>query len=372
MGSLSAPIYRGRLIAPDFGYLGVDWGAVVWIGEVDGAVLLTESAKATRDGAWLDLAGSMETGFWGEEDHLAMRAEFDRWPAEDFVEAFGWDIEFTGPLHGRAELRGRRSRLVGSAEVSSPEGSYLGVPFSDLDARLNLHGGVTEVTALEAAVGNGRLAVRGSLTDLGSYDGTLTLDAVDAGLLLGTEGETPGWGGRLSGEVTLQGPLDRPRLVANLRSRRLFYGDEGVGALEARLLGRGDGDIVVDMALTSPRLSFEARGRVAATAPYQAELQLSASETSLDPFVRVFQPGLPGALALIASGDAALRGPLLHPSELEGAIRIHGLELLLPELQLRMPEPVTVTLESGAGESRQNSPGGHRVEARRRRERRPR
>ena len=347
LGSLSAPIYRGRFIGPDFGYLGVDWGAVDWIGEIDGAVLLTESLKATREGAWLDLAGSMETGFWGEEDHLAMRAEFDRWPAEDFVEAFGWDIEFTGPLQGRAELRGRRSRLVGNAHVRSPEGSYLGVPFSDLDARLNLHGGVTEVTALEAAVGKGRLAVRGSLTDLGSYDGTLTLDAVDAGLLLGTEGEAPGWGGRLSGEITLQGPLDRPRLVASLRSRRLFYGDEGVGALEARLLGRGDGDIVVDMALTSPRLSFEARGRVAATAPYQAELQLAASETSLDPFVRVFQPALPGSLALIASGDAALRGPLLRPSELEGAIRVHGLELLLPELQLRMPEPVAITLESG-------------------------
>ncbi len=347
VGSLRAPIYRGRFTASRLGYLDVDWGAVDGAGELNGAALLVESLQASRGGAQLGLTGSMETGFWGEEDHLAMRAELDSWPAEDFVKAFAWDLGFVGPIAGRAELTGRRSRLEGSAELRSKRGSYLDIPLSDLDARMRFHGGVTEVTALEAAVGKGRVTLRGSLTDLGSYDGTLTLDAVDAGVLLGAAGGEPGWGGRLSGEVTLQGPLDRPRLAATLRSRRIFYGDEGVGALEALLVGHGDGDVVIDASLTSPRLAIEARGRVAAAAPHGAELELSAAETSLDPFVRVFQPALPSSLSLIASGDAALHGPLLRPSEIEGVIRVRTLELALPELELRTPEPVTVTLAAG-------------------------
>src|SRR6185436_11841559 len=102
-------------------------------------------------------------------------------------------------------------------------------------------------------------------------------------------------GGRVSGSVLWQGTRARPRVEGELTAARVFLGDEGLGALEGRITGTGDGRVAVDARSRSPRVDLALKGSLGVVAPYEADLALTAEQTSLDPFVRVAS-NLPAAV----------------------------------------------------------------------------
>src|SRR5262249_6223937 len=137
-----------------------------------------------------------------------------------------------------------------------------------------------------ARVGGGAVEFAGTLTDDGVYDGRARVDGLDLAALLPATGSSPKWSGRVSGALTLQGPLARPRVAGEITSPRVFLADEGVGALEGRVRGRGDGTVAVDARCRSARVDLALAGTVGAAAPYVADLTVTAQQTSLDPFAR--------------------------------------------------------------------------------------
>ena len=147
--------------------------------------------------------------------------------------------------------------------------------------------------------------------------------------------------------VTLQGTLRRPRLVGSLRSPRLFLGDEGLGALEARFEGRGDGEVRVVATVRSGRVDVGLEGHVDAAPPHAAELVLTARETSLDPFLRTAWKALPPALGLVASGEVRVYGPLTEREALRAIARLDPLLVLVPEYPGRTRAPVVLRFEKG-------------------------
>src|SRR6185503_13472431 len=163
----------------------------------------------------------------------------------DFIKAFGWDLRMDGLVTGEAAVSGRRSAPSGSARVTSPAGRYYGVAFADLEVDALLRARATEVRKGRARVGGGTISFHGVVGDDGVYDGSATVTGMDVGELLPPVAGAA-WAGRVSGTATVQGPLVRPRLRARFTSPRLFLGDEGVGALEADLVGAGDGAVGVE------------------------------------------------------------------------------------------------------------------------------
>ena len=169
---------------------------------------------------------------------------------------------------------------------------------------------------------------------------------VDLGALAPRSVPGAALGGRLTGRLEMQGTLTRPRLRASLSSPRLFLGDEGIGALEARVVGKGDGRIAVDGQCRSARVDLALAGAVGATPPYAAELTLSARSTSLDPFLRAVRPALPSTLALVASGQALSVAPA-DPGRDPGRGRRSRPPGPPAEFPLGAKEPVRLTFSGG-------------------------
>jgi hypothetical protein len=348
-GTVDWPIFDGRFDGEGVAYAGVDWGRAQWTGTFDTAAESVESRplvlrKGTGEIVW---NGLTQIGWFGLRDAIEGRGRASAWPVEDLVTFMEWDVVATGLVSGEASVRGRRSAPEGEGRGTARAGRYYAIPYDEAHVESRWKAGVAEVTRGEARLGGGTLAFRGSVTDDGVYDGTGEMEGVDLGALTPAPLPAAAFGGRLSGRLAMQGTLVRPRLRATLSSPRLFLGDEGIGALDARLVGTGDGQVVVDGTCRSARVDVALAGAVGAFPPYAADLTLEARSTSLDPFLRALQPTLPAALALVATGEVRVRGPLEAPAGIRAEAVVPDLQLLLPDFAVRSREPVRVTFSGG-------------------------
>jgi autotransporter translocation and assembly factor TamB len=346
-GTLEAPVFEGRFAGEEVTYLGVRWGRAEWAGTATVDEVRSHSLVLKRPGGELWMDGRLDTGVLGERDAVDVRLRLENWPAADLLTALAWDLELEGPLSGTVVVSGRRSAPQGQASLKSPAGRYYGVPFDALAVATQFSPGLTTVTRGTAKVGGGALAFHGGVTDTGLYDGAAELTDLDVGALFPRVPQNLRPGGRLSGTVVVAGPLARPRVDGTLRSRRLFLGDEGVGALEARLLGKGDGQVTVEARARSPRVDLQVAGQVGATAPFPAALRFALSDTSVDPFVRAAYPRLPSTVGVVTSGTLSLDGPLQRPEELHAVAEARHLQVLLPDYPVKNREPLRVELAGG-------------------------
>lgn len=348
-GTTTDPVFEGRFTAPSLGYAGVDWGRAQWSGVFDTAAESVESRPlVVRKGEGeLQWDGLTEVGWFGMRDSVSGRFRIGNWPAEDVVTFMEWDIDATGLVSGGGSVRGRRSAPDGEARVSARGGRYYGVAYDEAVLASRWKGPLTEVTSGRLQIGGGDVTFHGSLTDDGVYDGAAVLRGVDIGALAPLAPEGAALSGPLAGTLELQGNLSRPRLRGQLSSTHLFLGDEGLGALEATLVGSGDGRVGVEARCRSGRVDLALAGEVATLAPYSSALRVTARDTSLDPFLRALRPSLPSALALVASGEVELRGPLGSPADMHVEANVPDLRLLLPEYPIRASEPVRFAVEGG-------------------------
>lgn len=346
-GTLPAPVFEGRFSGHDVGYQGVVWGKADWAGSVDATAVRSSSLFLSRGGAELSLDGLMQTGYYGGQDALDLRLRLKDWPAEDLVKAMAWDLDVTGPVTGRAHVRGRRSDPIGEADAVARRGRYYGIPYDEARLETTWTAAVTRIRAGHAVVGGGTLDFRGTASDEGVYDGAAEVRGVEIGAIVPPSPEATRLGGRLFGQATLQGTLDHPRLLARISSSRLFVGDEGLGALEASLTARGDGAVRVEARCRSPRTDLALAGTIGAAPPYAGDLRLAAKDTSVDPYLRALWPALPPALGMTTTGELLLRGPLRSLRELTGEAALADLVLSFPEYPVRNREPVRVSLKGG-------------------------
>ena len=348
-GSVDWPVFSGRFAGTQLRYGGVDWGRAEWTGTLDTAAEAVESHSLVlrKPGAELWWDGRTEIGWFGQRDRLDGRARVEGWPVEDLVRFMDWNVLVSGRVTGEALVAGRRSDPRGEARLTARDGRYYRVPYDSARLASRWNGRRTEVTTGEVSLGGGRVSFRGSLSDDGVYDGSGELESVDLGTLAPATAGGVGYGGRLSGRVLLQGTLARPRLSASLRSSRLFFGDEGIGALEARLVGSGDGRVRIDGSCRSARVDVALAGSVGVTPPYPAALRLVSKSTSVDPFLRAVQPALPAALSIVASGEARVEGPLASLESVRAEAALPDVQLLLPEYSVRASEPVRLSYNAG-------------------------
>jgi len=348
-GTLDWPVFDGRFEGSELGYGGVQWGEAAWTGSFDTAAeaVTSRPLRLRKAGAELVWEGRTEVGWLGQKDALAGRAQATAWPAEDLVRFMEWNVAASGRLTGAANVRGRRSAPEGDAQGTAHGGRYYGVAYDEATIESRWRAQQAEVTRGELRLGGGLVRFAGSVSDDGVYDATGEIEAVDVAVFVPAPGPTAGLGGRISGHMLLQGTLTRPRLAAKLSSPRLFFGDEGIGALEAQLTGAGDGRVLVDGRCRSGRLDLTLVGSAFASAPYQADLRLALHSTSVDPFLRALRPQLPQGLALVASGAARIEGPLARPAELRAEAILPELELLMADFPVRAREPMSLRLAAG-------------------------
>ena len=108
--------------------------------------------------------------------------------------------------------------------------------------------------------------------------------------------------------------------------------------------------VTLNFDAASSRLAISGAGRVALTEQMDAEMTLRFSDTSLDPYVRFFEPRLSPFTNAVMGGTIRVSGELMDIDHLLVDARVEQLDLKLFDYQLRNKGPIEISLDRHVAE----------------------
>jgi TamB, inner membrane protein subunit of TAM complex len=309
-------------------------------------VFITESV--VRSGASeIHADGQFSLGYprkdGGEE--INARVLVNRRPVSDLRHAFGLDdYPVEGALSGEFHLFGKYETPFGFGHMQIDAGVAYGETFERATSALRFEGGGVRLDGIDIAKSTGRVTGAAFVGWDGSYsfnaDGTkIPVESLKTASL-----PRAPLSGVLQFNATGTGLFDDPRYDVKLTTDDLFAGDEGIGQLTGRLALRGE-LLTVELEVASSRLAVSGSGRIALTPEMDAELMIRFNETSLDPYVRFFEPRLSPFTNAVAGGTIRVVGELTDPHHIVVDGKVEQLDLKLFDYRLRNEGPIEITLD---------------------------
>ena len=274
----------------------------------------------------------------GEE--INARVRINRRRLADLRHAFELDdYPVEGIVSGEYHLYGKYETPFGFGRLAIDDGVAYGEPFETATASLRFEGSGVRLDAMEIRKSTGTITGAAWVGWDGNYsfnaDGTRI--PVES-LKMAVFPRAP-LSGLLQFTATGTGTFDVPRYDVRVRVDDLFAGDEGIGQLTGRLSLRGE-VLTAELEAASPRLVVSGSGRIALTDQMDAELTLRFANTSLDPYLRFFEPRLSPFTTAVAGGTVRVVGELSDVDQLVVDARVEQIDLKLFDYRVSNQEPV--------------------------------
>ncbi len=348
VNSFRQPRIEGTFAGERIRAFDVVWGAVTGRAAIENAYADVASVVVRAGDSDMRVDGRFSLGFprrdGGEEMNARIRVT--RRPLTDLRHAFSlddYDVDgiFSGEFHAYGPYRGP----FGFGQMTIADGVAYGESFETASAAVRLEGDGVRLDSLQIAKAGGR-ATGAAYVGL---DGTYSFNLVGRGipvdrLALTRAGSGPALTGRVDFTAGGSGTFDRPRYDVRLTVSDLFIGDEGIGQVAGEL-NIIDEMMTVKLEAASPRLAVSGFGRVALTETRDADLTFSVADTSLDPYLRAFNPQWSPYTTAIASGTVRLVGQLADVDALVVEAAVERLDLRFFDYRLRNAMPVRLALD---------------------------
>jgi hypothetical protein len=250
-----------------------------------------------------------------------------------------------GLLSGEFHLTGGYQRPMGFGGISIDNGVAYGEPLQKMEASLRFDGSGIRLDGISIDKGGA-----GTVTGAAyiGWDSTYSFNADGRRIPVERVAMVQFPKAPLSGlaEFTAQGngTFGMPRNDFKIRVNDLFVGEEGVGQVSGTLALRGN-ELSGDVDVASPRLAITGTGRISLTPQADAELTFRFHDSSLDPYVRLFEPRLSPFTTAVASGSIRVAGALADFDRLLVDGTVDTLDLRLFDYALRNAAPIRIALD---------------------------
>ena len=352
LGAFNDPRIEGRFSGDRMRAWDVLWGrgsADVVI--EDSYVQVSRSALAAGDSE-INASGRFSLGYprrdGGEE--LDARVTMRRRPMADLRHAFeldDWPVD--GLVSGEYVLSGRYETPVGSGTLLIEEGTAYGESFERATAALRFEGTGVRLEKFDVRKSTGRMSGAAWVGWEGNYSFAADGDRIPVESLATLSFPRAPLSGLLRFKASGTGTFDVPNYDVAVAIADLFAADEGIGQVTGHLGMRGD-LMTTDFEAASPRLAVSGAGRVALTEAMDAELTVRFNQTSLDPYIRFFEPRLSPFTTAVAGGFVRVTGELSDPDHLLIEARVEELALTLFDYELRNDGTIELDLDRRVAE----------------------
>jgi translocation and assembly module TamB len=326
---------------------GVDWGAVKGKAIIENAYVDVTDVVIGAPGKEIRADGRFSAGFprrdGGEE--INARVRLTNWPVEDLRRAFGiLDYRVDGVLSGEFHPYGAYQRPLGFGSLTITQGVAYGEPFDSASASVRFEGDGVRLDSIQLAKGEGR----GNGAAYVGWNGTYAFNLDGRAIPVETVSLSKKTSVPLSGLIDFtaggSGTFDAPRYSVRGAVRDLFAGDEGIGQLVGEIGVTGD-LMTVKLEVASSRLAISGSGRVALTPEMDTELSFRVTDTSLDPYIRAFEPRLSPYTTAVASGSVRVVGELADIDHLLVDATVDRLDARFFDYQVRNAAPIHIALD---------------------------
>jgi hypothetical protein len=347
LNGFRSPRIEGVLAGERMRAWGVDWGAVKGKAVIENAYVDVTDVVIGSGDREIRADGRFSAGFprrdGGEEINARIRVT--NWPVADLRRAFGiLDYRVDGVLSGEFHPYGPYQRPLGFGTMAITQGVAYGEPFDLASASVRFEGDGVRLDSIQVAKGEGR----GTGAAYVGWNGTYSFNLDGRAIPVETVSLSKKTSVPLSGLIDFtaggSGSFDAPRYAVRGTVRDLFAGDEGIGQMQAELGVTGD-LMTVKLEVASSRLSVSGSGRVALTPEMDTELSFRVTDTSLDPYIRAFEPRLSPYTTAIASGSVRVVGELADVDHLLVDATVDNLDARFFDYQVRNAAPIHIALD---------------------------
>jgi TamB, inner membrane protein subunit of TAM complex len=347
LASFSKPRIEGKFKGDRLRAWDVVWGTGVADVVIDNSYVIVANAVLTSGDSEIRADGQFSLGYprrdQGEE--IDARVRLSRRPLVDLRHAFRLDeYPLEGVVSGDFHLYGPYERPFGFGKMSIDQGVAYGETFERATSSLRFEGNGVRLDSMEVKKGSGTVTGAAFVGWEGDYSFNADGARIPVESLKTTTFPQAPPSGVLQFSASGAGTFEEPRYDVKLRVDDLFAGDEGIGQLNGRLSLRGE-LLTLEMEAASPRLVVSGSGRIALTPEMDAELTVRFADTSLDPYVRFFEPRLSPFTNAVAGGTIRVVGELANIDHLVVETHVESLDLKLFDYRLRNKGTIDLSLD---------------------------
>ncbi len=341
------PRVQGKMRAERMRAWDVVWGSGHADLAIENSYVFVSNAVMGTGGGEIRADGQFSLGYPRRDsgDEIDGRIRVTRWPLADLRHAFNLDdYPVEGTVSGEYQLYGKYQTPFGFGRLNIEKGTAYGETFDAATSSLRFEGNGVRLDGIDIKKSTG--GVTGAAWV--GWDGNYSFDAdgrrIPVESLVAVEFPRAPLSGRMQFNATGAGTFEEPRYDVKLAVDDLFAGDEGIGQLSGRLALRGE-LLTLDLEAASPRLVVSGSGRIALTPEMDAELTVRFRETSLDPYVRFFEPRLSPFTTAVVGGTMRVVGELTNLDQLMVDARVEQLDMKLFDYRVRNQGPIELTLD---------------------------
>jgi len=316
LNAISRPRIEATIVGRRMRAWDVEWGSGQSRLIYENAYADVTETVIRKGNAEMRIEGRFSIGFPRADHGEEMNARFtsDAWPIVDLRHAFDLDeYPYNGGLSGELHLYGPYKGPFGFGRASVSSGEVYGESLASATAALRFDGKGMDFNGLEVRKGaTGVLRGAAHFTWAGAY--SFNADAVQVpveSLDIVRLPKTP-LTGMLDFSMAGSGVFTYLNYdVSKVKIRDLYIGDEGLAdTVTGKIAMRGD-FVNFEFQAGSTRLEASMVGQVnRRTLSYPGDITLRVTDTSLDPYARLFASNVSPYARAVVSGTARISGTL--------------------------------------------------------------
>ena len=345
--TFSKPRIEGTFAGERMRAWDVDWGRGSAKLVIENSYAQVSESTLTKGDSQIAATGTFSLGYPRRDggEQINARVKLTRRPLADLRHAFeldDWPVE--GFVSGEYHVYGEYETPFGFGNLVIDQGVAYGETFDRATASLGFEGNGVRLTKFEVQKSTGSMTGAAWVGWDGNYSFNTDGRRIPVESLKLVEFPKAPLSGLVQFSASGAGTFEEPRYDVKFRIDDLFAGDEGIGGLTGQLGLRGE-VLTVSFDAASSRLAVSGAGRLGLSDQKDVEMTLRFTETSLDPYVRFFEPRLSPFTNAVAGGTVRVSGELADMNHLLVDASVEQLDLKLFDYPLRNSGPIELALD---------------------------
>ncbi len=364
-GNLISPDFQGHLEATDFSIVpagftlpttqaasNLHFDSLTADAEYSAGALSVSAATLLQGKTTIEFSGDVRgradepSDLFADSSTIHASVQVRNADIEQWMGLTGKSYPVSGILNLHAQTDGTIGDLNGTGQLSLTGGVAYGEPYRSLTSDVQFRGKEVSANHLMFAMDGGRI------TGDGGYNFTAKtahFDLQGSGFELGhirrLENEQYPVSGTVEFKAQGRGTLESPTFEASMHVRGLRLAREFTGFVDADAHTQGRAlDLHMTSHLNTSELDLNSETQL--TGDYLTRASLNISKFNIDPLLRTFSvTGIRGSSSI--AGSVTVSGPLRHPKQLNGDVRLSELAVTLEDVPIHSDGELHATLRDG-------------------------